>query len=483
MEPGRASATFGGKRVTVMGLGVLGGGVGVCRYLVSRGARVTVTDMRDEAELSEPLAALAGLPVTAHLGGHQIEDFRSARADVVVRNPGVPYDSPYIAAARADGVAVEMEMSIFFRACPVPILAVTGTKGKTTVSALLGEIVTAWRSDALLAGNMGVSALPELDRLERDTPVVLELSSFQIESLIEHELAPHVAVITNISEDHLDRYKDFAEYSGVKRGLTRAMTGDDVVVYNRDDAEASRVERETRARLMPFGLDEPPGDGAWIRSGSELMVRWNGGTRGWERPSVLSLQGDHGAMNALAALAAARAYGVPEDAISSGLARFKGVPNRLEEVAVIDGVAFVNDTSATAPAAATAGVRVLGPRTQVLHLIAGGADKRTDLAPFADQISVSSARVYLLEGTATGALHHLLDERSVPVEGRFASMEEAVKAAAEGATSGDIVALCPGCASFGMFRNEFDRGDRFRAAVMGMMRRGALAASGQTASG
>lgn len=481
--PGEASGTFNGKRVTVMGLGVLGGGVGVTRYLASRGALVTVTDMRREADLREPLAELAGLPVTFHLGGHEIDDFRSTRADVVVRNPGVPYDSPYILAARADGVVVEMEMSIFFRMCPAPILAVTGTKGKTTVSGLLGEIMVSWRADALLAGNMGVSALLELDRLQPDMPVVLEVSSFQIEALIEHRLSPHVAVITNISEDHLDRYKDFVEYSAVKRGLPSAMLPDGVVVYNGDDAEASKVVNETRARTLPFGLDEPSGDGAWLRHDRNLTLRWNGVEQGWKRPDVLALQGEHGALNTLAAIAAARAYGVPGDAIAAGLARFRGVPNRLEQVAVIDGVAFVNDTSATAPAAAIAGLRVLGPRARALHLIAGGADKRTDLAPFADEIGAANARVYLLEGSATEALRGLLEERSAMIEGRFDSIEDAVRAAAGKATPGDIVALCPGCASFGMFRNEFDRGDQFRSAVEGVTLRTASGASERDRAG
>ena len=471
MSPERASETFAGKRVTVMGLGVLGGGVGVSRYLVSRGAIVTVTDMRQEAELAQPLAELKGLPITLHLGGHDIDDFRASHADVVVRNPGVPYDSPYILAARADDVVVEMEMSIFFRACPAPVLAVTGTKGKTTVSSLLGEIVTSWRPDALVAGNMGVSALLELDRVERTTPVVLELSSFQIEALIEHKLAPHVAALTNISEDHLDRYKDYAEYSGVKRGLAHAMTGEDVVVYNGDDPEVARIVTETKARVVPFTLAEPTGDGAWLESGRDLMLRSDGVTRSWRRPDVLSLQGDHGAMNALTAVAAANAYGVPDDAIAAGLARFRGVPNRLEQVAVVNGVAYVNDTSATAPAAAIAGVRVLGARARTLHLIAGGADKRTDLAPFADQISAANARVYLLEGTATDALHAMLKQRSVGIAGRFTSMADAVGSAAGKASAGDIVALCPGCASFGMFRNEFDRGDQFRKAVEAVKRR------------
>lgn len=459
------SQPFAGKRITVMGLGVLGGGVGVAKYLAAQGAQVTVTDTRPESDLRAPLSELDGLPIAFRLGCHQIEDFRSSRADIVVRNPGVPYDSPYLIAAREDGVRVEMEMSIFFRMCPSPILAVTGTKGKTTVSHLLGSIMTSWKADSLVAGNMGVSALLELDRLRPHTPVVLELSSFQIEALIEHNLGPHVAVITNISEDHLDRYKDFGEYSAVKRGLTRAMGPADVVVYNEGDVETSKVAGETSAGLLPFGLIEPVGDGAWLSGQAALVVRLGAAERSWQRPDTLSLQGDHGALNALAAIAAAKAYGAPDEAIAAGLNQFRGVENRLEQVAVIDGVTYVNDTSATAPAAAIAGVRVLAPRARVLHVIAGGADKHSDLGPFAEALRAARAHVYLLDGTATDYLRELLVQRSVSVAGPFAGMARALNAASSAAARGDIVALCPGCASFGMFRNEFDRGDQFRSAV------------------
>ncbi|MDQ3654717.1 MAG: UDP-N-acetylmuramoyl-L-alanine--D-glutamate ligase, partial [Chloroflexota bacterium] len=160
---------WSGKRVTVMGLGVLGGGVGAARYLASQGARVTVTDMRDEESLAGSVNALEGLPITYRLGHHDLDDFTSANADVVVRNPGVPMDSPYLHAAVDSGVPIEMEMSIFFRDCPAPIIGITGTKGKTTVSALIGCILQEWDPNSLLAGNMGISAVLELGRLTPET--------------------------------------------------------------------------------------------------------------------------------------------------------------------------------------------------------------------------------------------------------------------------------------------------------------------------
>lgn len=460
----RATSGLGGKRVTVMGLGALGGGVGVATYLARHGAIVTVTDMRDAGVLSESVDALRRLPIVFHLGGHQMDDFRAEGADIVVRNPGVPMTSPYLRAARDDGIGIEMEMSLFFRFCPAPILGVTGTKGKTTVSALIGEILRAWRPGSLLAGNMGVSAMMELDRLDASTPVAIELSSFQIEALNEHQLSPHVAVLTNISEDHLDRYDDFAHYAGTKLELTHAMREHDVVVYNNQDEIVRSVEHQTRARLFPFGLHDSGEDGAWL-SGDQLMVLADDSELTFQRSRVLALSGDHGALNALAAIAAAHVYGAPVWAIERGLESFNGVANRLEDVATIEGVRYVNDTSATAPAAAVAGITVLAPRSANLHLIAGGADKRTDLAPFADAIRESHAHVYLLNGTATSALAAMLSERDVKVAGTFGSMNDAVDHAAHAATAGDIVALSPGCASFGMFRNEFDRGERFRDAV------------------
>ncbi len=450
-----------------MGLGVLGGGVGAARYLATHGAIVTVTDMRDAGTLRESIADLEGLPITYHLGSHELSDFTSDGADVVVRNPGVPMDSPFLQAAAESGVRIDMEMSIFFRDCPAPIIGITGTKGKTTVSALIGSILFAWKPESLLAGNMGISALLELDRLTPETPVALELSSFQIESLNDHRLSPHVAVLTNVFPDHLDRYRDFEHYAATKRGLAHSMQLRDVVVYNADDVEALRIVPETMGRLFPFGIGSGRGDGAWLID-SDLVIIDGAERHSFPRPRLLALDGDHGARNALAAIAAAYAYGVPAGAIAEGLTSFRGVENRLEIVAEVAGVTYVNDTSATAPVAAIAGVRVLSPRATRLHLIAGGADKRTDLTPFADELAMANVRLYLLEGTATPTFAALLAERGVAVSGTFDSMALAVAAAASESGPGDIVALCPGCASFGMFRNEFDRGEQFRQAVTGL---------------
>lgn len=453
-----------GTRYTVMGLGVLGGGVGVARYLARHGGIVTVTDMRPADQLQSSMDLLSDLPITYHLGGHEESDFTRDNADVVVRNPGVRRNSPYLKLARENGVRIEMEMSLFFRSCRAPILGITGTKGKTSVSTLCGGIMRAWNPDAVLAGNMGISALALVDDILPEHPVVIELSSWQLEAMDEQGLGPQVAVLTNISPDHLDAYDSFDDYADTKRTIAKHVPANGVVVYNNDDPEARKVVDLTAARLMPFGLGDPGTDGAWL-SGDELLLRWNGEEVRIPRPIQLQLSGEHGTSNALAAFAAAWAYGAPIQAIEQGMREFTGVPNRMEEVATVNGVLFINDTSATAPAAAVGGLRVLHDRARELRLIAGGSDKRTDLTPFADEIAVRRPRVFLIDGSATPNLVALLEERGVPFEGPFPDMPSVVAAAIAGVQPGDIVTLTPGCASFGLFRNEFDRGDQFKAAV------------------
>jgi UDP-N-acetylmuramoylalanine--D-glutamate ligase len=456
-----------GKRVTLIGLGTRAGGLGVARYLASQGAEVTVTDMRPAEALAEPLAALAGLPIRFVLGEHQERDFTPERADLIVRNPGVPRRAPLLELARSHGIPVEMEMSLFFRACPAPIVGITGTKGKTTVSTLTGELLRLAFPDVVVAGNMGVSALEQLPRLRPETPVVIELSSWQLEALIEHGLAPWIAVLTLIAEDHLNTYDGFADYAATKRGITRHQRPGDWLIVNRDDPEAWRAAGETAAAVVPFGEGDHGDDGAWLAE-EGLRWRWQGAETRWPRPSSPALAGRHGARNALAALAAAKLAGVDSDAIGGCLAAFRGVKDRMETVAELDGVTFINDTTATAPAATVAALECLAARRGKVHLLAGGADKGLDPSPLAEAAARTQAKVYLFAGTATPALESALRTRGLAPSGPFTGMSEAVAAARREARPGDIILLSPGCASFGLFRDEFDRGDRFRETVLSL---------------
>jgi UDP-N-acetylmuramoylalanine--D-glutamate ligase len=449
------------KQVTLVGLGVLGGGVGVARYLANQGAHVTVTDMRDAGDLADSVQDLAGIPITFHLGGHDIEDFMPDGADLIVRNPGVPRNSSFLQAAREHGVPIEMEMSLFFRACPAAAIGVTGTKGKTTVSTLIGEMLARWNPSSVVAGNMGISALAALDRIEPDTPVVIELSSWQLEAMDEHGLGPAIAVLTNIHEDHLTHYDGYEDYAATKRSIGHHLGADDVMVYNADQADTRKVAGETRARLMPFGNAAPAEDGAWVE-GDTLRVRWNGVEHRYPRPEQLSLGGPTGTANALAAIAAATVRGVPEDVIAASLAAFAGLPNRIERVVACDDVAFINDTSATAPIAAATTIRLLAGRQGALAVIAGGSDKASDFAPMAEAIAETGVTVVLLDGSGTSRLQERLRDHGIDPGRAFGSLAAAFEAALATSERPLTVALSPGCASFGMFRNEFERGEQFR---------------------
>src|SRR5690349_14836636 len=222
-----------GKRALVMGLGIHGGGLGVARFLAGQGADVTVTDMRGSEALAPSLDALAGLPIRYVLGEHREQDFREA--DLVIRNPGVPRESRYLQIARAAGAAIEMEMTLFFRLCPGPILGITGTKGKTTTTLLAGAMLREQYPDTIVAGNLRVSAIEALPRITAGTPVVLELSSWQLEGLGEAQLSPRYACVTNLSPDHLNRYGSMADYAEAKRQILAHQPPGAVAVLNYDD--------------------------------------------------------------------------------------------------------------------------------------------------------------------------------------------------------------------------------------------------------
>ncbi len=460
-------ASLRNKRVTLIGLGTRDGGLGIARYLAAEGAEVTVTDLRPAEALVGSIEALAGLPIRFVLGRHEERDFTPEGADIVVRNPGVPRLAPLLELARSHGIPVEMEMSLFFRVCPAPIIGVTGTKGKTTVATLTGELLRGTFPEVVVAGNMGVTALGQLPRLRPEVPVVIELSSWQIESLLEHGLAPHIAVLTLIAEDHLNTYVDFADYAATKRGIARHQRSGDWLVVNRDDPESWRCADETAATAMPFGLADTGGDGAWATAES-LLWRHDGVEERWPLPTAAALSGRHGVRNALAALAAAMLAGAEPEAMASGLERFRGVKDRLETIAEIDGVTYINDTTATAPIATAAAFEALAKRAGTVHLLAGGADKGLDPSPLVDAAARHDARVYLFEGTATRAIERTLRNSGICPNGPFAGMSEAVLAARRAAQPGDIILLSPGCASFGLFRDEFDRGERFRETVAGL---------------
>jgi len=433
--------SFRNQRVLVMGLGLHGGGVGIARFFCERGARVTVTDLRSESDLKPSLDALNDCPIEFVLGEHREQDFRDA--DLVIRNPAVPIESPFLAVAREHDVPIDMEMGIFFRECdPARIIGVTGTRGKSTTATFIQHLLHHHDIDAVLAGNIRRSAVTLLDSLTPGQTVVLELSSWQLEALDQHRLSPGVAVITNVLPDHLNRYPDMDAYAAAKGAIVRYQSAGDLAVLNRDNQLAAGFAASTAGEVRWFSPDD--------------------NLPGWEDARVA---GDHNRANLAAAIAATGRFDIPAATIARAVATFKGVPYRLEQISERRGVRFINDTCSTTPDATLAALATVpGP----IVLIAGGSDKQLNFAALGRRIaalgpSIRSIILFPGEGTARmrpglppGLLHDV------------ATMDEAVALANRHSRPGDAVLLSPACASFGTFKNEFDRGDQFNDCVMAL---------------
>jgi UDP-N-acetylmuramoylalanine--D-glutamate ligase len=461
-RPAGDSLRLEGKRVLVVGLGVHGGGVGVVRFLVQHGAQVVATDLATAEALAGSLAALDGLPVRYVLGEHRLQDLDGV--DMVVRNPAVPAESPFLAAARQRGIQIEMEMGLFFRRCPARTVGVTGTKGKTTTTLLIASILGLHDGRTVVAGNLRLSALELLPSIESGTPTIIELSSWQLEGLEPHRISPNIGVLTNITPDHLNRYASFADYAQAKATIVRWQSPDDVAVLNRDDAVVSAMVGEGRGQPVWFSRRQAV-DGVYL-DGTRVLVNWRGRCQQVCDRSDVRVPGEHNVENVLAACAAAIAWGVDIETVRAGVQRFSGVEHRLEFVRELAGVRYYNDTAATAPAACMAALHSFD---RPIVLIAGGADKNIDFADLGKAIATRATSVILLEGTATDKLARSIAQAGgKPAVGRFDRIEAAVAAAQQQASSGDVVLLSPGCASFGMFKNEFDRGEKYKRAVLAL---------------
>jgi len=448
-----------GKRITVMGLGLFGGGLGIARYLVRHGARVTVTDLRTEDQLEESVRALKGLSVVLKLGGHDPADFTDA--DRIFVNPAVPKTSEYLALARNNGVPLDTEMNLFFRECPSPILGVTGSNGKTTTTALFGAMLRRADPSTLVGGNIGGSLLDELEALRSDVPVVLELSSFQLEDLRAIQRSPQISVVLNLTPNHLDRHGTMEAYAAAKRTILDYQTCDDLAVLNAEDPIVREWKAACKGRILFFGMERTSAGGAFVEKG--LIVFEEGRRRvPLCRVDELRLLGNHNLRNALAATVAACAFGAPPEAIGGALRTFEGVEHRLELVREIDGVRYYNDSIATTPESTVAALRAFDAP---VVLIAGGYDKGISFDELGGIIAERTRALILIGATAgriASAVRPYVSDLSIS---ECDTLPEAVRLAANLAHSGDVVLLSPACASYDMFRNFEDRGRQFKEIV------------------
>ncbi|MEK9151020.1 MAG: UDP-N-acetylmuramoyl-L-alanine--D-glutamate ligase [Patescibacteria group bacterium] len=458
---------FKDKRVTVFGLGLNMGGIGTVKFLVEHGAReIVVTDIKSREELGGSLEKLAKYKnVTYVLGQHRPEDF--THTDMVIKNPVIPWTNEYIQLAEKHRVPVEMDSSIFFALCKAPIIGVTGTKGKTTTATLIAHILEKAGKRVVRVGIGQVSVLGMLGKITPDSIAVFELSSWRLSALGRLRKSPHIAVLTNIYPDHLNYYKTMEAYAADKKNIFLFQKQKDVLIANFDDAEVRALAQDAQGALIWFSRDTKiDGDGVWMEDG-KICMRKQGETKEMVPLARIPLKGEHNTANVLAAVATTLAYGLAPKQIASGIMSFAGIQYRLERTGEKNGVQYYNDTTATIPEAAIAALRSF---TEPVILIAGGNDKRLEFDALAKEILKRSKGLVLLKGTATEKLlaalkTHLPEgQKTRPFE-VVETMAKAVELAARGAEPGDVVLLSPGATSFGLFKNEFDRGEQFRKAV------------------
>jgi UDP-N-acetylmuramoylalanine--D-glutamate ligase len=453
-----------GLKVTVMGLGLNGGGLASARFFASHGAVVTVTDMKDDKALAASIQALEGLPIRYVLGRHDISDFE--KAELVIKNPAVRPDSPYLKASRE----VETDISVFLRLSKAPILAVTGSKGKSTVSSALYHGLVAAGRKAFLGGNITVSPLSFIDGTGSDTPVVLELSSWQLADLRGLGiLKPRVAVLTSMMPDHMNRYSSMEEYMADKRVIYSAQDSSCYLVANRDDDWNRSFAEDSKAAVRWYA-DSNPGcaEGAWLEDAAAAGRGLFASASGREEeilPEKLLVPGRHNRKNLLGAALALRLFGLRAEKVRAGMGSFPGVEHRLEHFAEKDGVSWYNDSAATIPQAVAAAV---GSFSCPEVLITGGTDKNLDFEPVIEAYRKPKA-IILLAGSGTDKLKPLLEARSIAFKGPYTDLDEAIRAARSEARRGDVAMLSPGCTSFGMFLHEFDRGNKFKERVKAIL--------------
>jgi UDP-N-acetylmuramoylalanine--D-glutamate ligase len=447
-------------RVTIMGLGLFGGGVGAARFWANLGSRVTVTDLRGREELEPSLRKLEGLGCTFVLGGHRQEDF--IHADLVVVNPAVKPDNRFVTLAREHGAKITTEVGTLLRLVHGPLFAVTGSNGKSTTTALLGAVMQRAEPATLVGGNIGGSLLDAVREHRPSAPVVLELSSFQLHYLREQRRSPNIAVITNLSPNHLDWHRSLEAYYDDKRTILRYQFPEDAAVLNAADPILRSWADTCRQRVCLFSVEEPDWPNAvFVRDGT-VVVRLGGLEKDAFPVEALGLPGRHNLENALAATGAAYLYLHSTSFFEEAFASFRGLPDRIELVGEKRGIRFFNDSIATTPEAAIAALQALeGP----IVLIAGGYDKGADFGELGRVIAERAEASVLLGETAEAIREAVRDAGQGAAVVRVESFEDALERAVELCPRGGAVLLSPGCASYGLFRNYQERGERFRALV------------------
>jgi UDP-N-acetylmuramoylalanine--D-glutamate ligase len=459
LAPDSPTRDLAGKRVVVLGLARQG--VAMARFLARAGARVTVSDLKTKAELADALAALADLPVRYALGGHPMSLLRGA--DLICVSGGVPLDIPLLVEARRKGIPLASDAQLFLERCPATVIGITGSAGKTTTTALVGEMGRAAGRTTWVGGNIGNPLLDDLERIAPGDLVVMELSSFQLELVT---VSPPVAAVLNITPNHLDRHGTMEAYIAAKKRIVAFQRPEDWAVLGFDDANARALALATPARVVFFSRGVQVDQGAY-RTNGQLALRLGGREEVICDRAEVRLRGEHNLLNVLAACALAGVVGIPVEAMRQVVRTFPGVEHRLEFVREWRGVQWYDDSIATAPERVLAALQSF---TEPIILLAGGRDKKLPWEEFAQE-AVQRVRYLITFGEAGEMIAGKVEEAARTMSGRLEgiqrvrTLEEAVEAAARVARPGDVVLLSPGGTSFDAFRDFAHRGDRFKELV------------------
>ena len=440
------------KRVLVVGLGR--SGVASAIFLQEHGAKVIVSDSKSEAQLQSEVPALLDRGISIETGHHGERTFRDQ--DLIVVSPGVPSDQPQLQHARSLGIPVIGEVELAFRFLQGKVLAITGSNGKTTTTTLVGEILAKSGKKTLVGGNIGTPVISLAGQSAMDSNVVLEISSFQLESI--EQFRPWIAAILNITPDHLDRHHTFQAYVDAKARIFENQQASDFAVLNADDPTCVALKDKSKGSLLWFSRKQPVENGAFVK-GDQVIFRQNGQEQAVLSRNDIQLKGDHNLENVLAAVAMTMVAGCKAEQVRQAVMEFRAVEHRLELVATINGIAFYNDSKATN---VDATVKALESFPGNIHLILGGKDKGSDYTVLNPLLRERVKRVYLI-GAATDKIASHVKNATELV--RSATLERAVRQAFEAGKLGDVVLLAPACASFDQFNSYEHRGRVFKELV------------------
>jgi len=466
-EKSVSPVVFKNKKVLIVGLGM--SNIAVIKYLAGKGlALLTVTDLKSKNELKESVKKVQEFFPNAHfvLGEHNINDFLCA--DIVIRSPSILPNTRFIEKAIDAGVNVETDMSLFFKLAPTIksmafrerktykvlersqlaggakgpyIIGITGTKGKTTTATFLAKVIVEQGFHTILAGNMGIPIMAKLEMVRPETWVVIELSSFMCGSLKRHKLSPKIAVYTNLFHDHLDKYKTFEEYKSDKKALFLNQNKTDIVLINKNDKGLQDFVQGIQSKILFFGAKDIPAH------------------------VVLKVKGPHYRNNIAAAFVLAKELNWNMNKVIASAESFIGLEHRMEQLDIINGIEFINNSAATNPGAFLADIQMIAQQKKSIFLLTGGSDKNLDFNKMADFINNTGLikGAVLFKGSGTDRLREYLDP--IKIICVCNNMPEAFAEIVKSVVRGSVVILNPGCASFGMFKNEFDRGEQFKKQV------------------